>query len=237
MPRRPNDRPTIIYWLFDVRSETIAEGWSNGKPFYCGKTVSEPEKRLAQHRLKATTNPHGKVSEHINACGECVCIRIVEVVPAGGDWVSREKRWIWLLRGSFSGATNVSDGGAGAPGYVHTAEARAKIGIAARNRSPETLAKISAGSAGNKHRLGQKHPTNVRLKMSASHAGKKKSADHRASLSRSAKNRSRETLTKISNALKGNTNAKGKKKSAISIAKRTVTRKANRTAIILGLSS
>jgi hypothetical protein len=43
-------RPTSIYWLIDVRPETIAAGWLQGLPFYAGKTDREPEKRLREHQ-------------------------------------------------------------------------------------------------------------------------------------------------------------------------------------------
>lgn len=44
MRRRKNQRLTFIYWLFDTQT---------GVPFYCGKTVMEPARRLLAHKYDA----------------------------------------------------------------------------------------------------------------------------------------------------------------------------------------
>jgi hypothetical protein len=169
--RRKNTRRTFIYWLVDVRPETIAAGWSAGQPFYCGKTVSDPEERLRTHKYIAlhTERP---VSSVIRECGDNIRIEIMEVVAPEKDWCERERHWIKILRFSFTNVTNVTDGGDGAPGNIHGAESRAKMSAALKGRtiSPEWRAKISVGSRGNKNHQGKKLSSDRVAKLRAGHA-------------------------------------------------------------------
>lgn len=189
-------KPTSIYWLLDVRPATIAAGWLQGLPFYCGKTVSTLGKRLNGHRNDALRTSPGRVGPYILKCGEYIRIAVLEIVPSEDDWSARERHWIARSRQLFPDIiTNVSDGGAGAPGFIPPAETRAKISKALRGkkispehraklcgqkRSPETCAKISAV------KLGKKCP-----KISAAKIGKKFSSEHCAKLSIAAKTRRR----------------------------------------------
>ena len=186
MPRQKNTKSTSIYWLYDIRPETTASGWPNGKPFYCGKTVESPQCRLRSHRNK----PHGSAARsYILECGEFVHVRTMEVVPVEQDWCARERYWIATMRVLYPGCClNVSDGGEGPGGLIHSAETRAKISIANRGRklSPETCARISAAMRGRKHPLGGQRKEcspETRAKMSASKKGTKRSAETRAKIS------------------------------------------------------
>jgi hypothetical protein len=134
MPRRKNTKPTLIYFLLDARPKKLAAGWPMGEPFYCGKTVDSAEARLSSHRFDARKWPNRRISKRIAECGEHVRAQVMETVPLDADWIAREKRWIELLRFSFPGGTNVSDGGDGSPGYVHTEESRAKMRAKSRTR-------------------------------------------------------------------------------------------------------
>lgn len=212
MPRQKNMKPTSIYWLMDIRPETIAAGWVQGLPFYCGKTIRTPESRLSGHRTDARRSSPGRVGPYVKNCGEQIRIVVLETVPPGDDWIERECHWIARSRQLFPDImTNVSDGGAGAPGNIHTDETRVKIGNALRGRkispehwaklcgqkrSPETCARISAA------KQGKKCP-----KISAAKRGKKFSPEHCAKLSIAAKARRRkafspETRVKMSIAAK-----------------------------------
>lgn len=153
--RRKNTRPTLIYWLLDIRPETIAAGWPVGKPFYCGKTVSTTNDRLRGHRECARRFPAREISKRLAACGEHVSVLTMETVPVEGDWRARERHWIKILRFSFPDVANISAGGHGTVGMVHSAETRAKIstskaGKPGKPRSAETRAKISAIHKGRK---------------------------------------------------------------------------------------
>lgn len=168
MARRKNTRPTFIYWLADTRT---------GVPFYCGKTVLPLHQRLACHRYEAA---HGtrRVHQKVRECGEHIRIDHVEIVAVGDDWSAREKFWIRILRGINSDCCNAADGGAGAPGWIPTAEQRAKIVATwkGRKHSPETRAKISAFLTGRK-----RSPESV-AKSAAGVRGKKHSAESIANM-------------------------------------------------------
>lgn len=129
MPRQKNTKPTFVYWLFDMRSDkidSIAPGW--GEPFYAGKTVSDPDKRLYGHRSDAVIKPFGKVSSRIVECGDFIRIQTMEIVSADQDWCERERYWISTGQSLYPGKfVNVSAGGTGTPGIIQTPEWRANI--------------------------------------------------------------------------------------------------------------
>lgn len=101
----------VIYWLLDMRPETVEAGFSEGRPFYCGKTVQSEKQRLGQHKIHAQRHPEREHSKRIFECGEHLAIKVMETVQPDENWASREKHWIAYLRSRFSGVTNVSDGG------------------------------------------------------------------------------------------------------------------------------
>jgi hypothetical protein len=119
MPRKPNTRPTNIYWLYDMRSETIAVFGPRGQPFYCGKTVYAPERRFCNHRHEVSKHPNRPISRRIVECGPYVRVSTIEIVPVGDNWVDREQWWIRALRLVNPLCVNVSAGGQGVPGMVH----------------------------------------------------------------------------------------------------------------------
>jgi len=214
MRRRPNNRPTVIYWLVDART---------GVPFYCGKTVLEPAQRLYAHRQEARTGArpvHAKVRE----CGEHVRMDRVDTVPVGGNWVDREKFWIRVLRAVNTNCCNVADGGAGTPGRIVSTESREKMSAWQRGRkltpehrakirefmtgrtwpaervermrakmkgrrlSPEHCAKISENNRGRPNKLkGVPRSTEIKAKISAANKGRIITAEHRAKISAASK--------------------------------------------------
>ncbi len=200
MPRIPNARPTSIYWLFDVRPETLALH-PNGWPFYCGKTVSDVVVRFAEHRRDAKRYPNRPVSAWVLDCAEFVRIQVMEVVPAIEDWRACERHWIGAIRLLYPGGANVSDGGDGTPGAVHSMAARIKMSIARKGKklSPEHCAKIAAAArgrvpsaaarakmsayrTGRPTTTGRKHSLDTLAKMSAAKKGKSLAPEHLARL-------------------------------------------------------
>lgn len=198
MPRQKNTRPTNIYWLYDSRPEMVALHGPHGHPFYCGKTVTSPNHRLAVHRCEARRNPNNPHSARIAQGGEYLTMRIIEVVPVEDDWCARERFWIATIRLLFPGGTNVTVGGQGSPGYIPTAETREKhrafhtgrkaspetcarlsAALKGRVRTPEHCAKISAG------KLGKKHTAEANAKKSLATRGLKKSPEHSAKIAAS----------------------------------------------------
>lgn len=112
MSRRPNAHTTFIYWLYDIRPETIAKGWAQGYPFYCGKTHTSVEYRLATHRRDARRLSHKRpVCAWVAACGFYIRPETVQIVAPGEDWSKAEQQWIRYLRSLVPICANVRDGG------------------------------------------------------------------------------------------------------------------------------
>lgn len=207
--RRPPDhsRQTLIYWLVDMRPEIVAKGQTGGYPFYCGKTVATARKRLWYHFQVCPSNPGRPVCARLLLCGkEFVRIQIMEIVPAGGDWVAREKHWISILRFSFPDNCNACDGGSGSVGYIPSEQTIEKIRRINKGKiiTPEMRANMSAAQKGRK--FSDEHRANLkeawrrnpdrfanrvfsdehRAKISAGITGRILSAESRAKMSASA---------------------------------------------------
>lgn len=166
--RKPNARPTVIYWLVDARTNT---------PFYCGKTVFSPQHRLRKHL--ADMNRYDRpVSLRLRNCCGNVRIVVMETVPANRDWVVREKRWIELLRFSFPDCANITEGGQGPAGFIPSPETRAKLSKARKGRphSPEHRANL-AGAL-----VGRPCTSEAREKMRAKRLRDGISPEHRANI-------------------------------------------------------
>lgn len=200
MPRIPNTRPTSIYWLVDVRPETLAK-WPNGYPFYCGKTVTSPHRRLIAHHNAAKQFPERKLSHYLRICGDDLRMQIMEVVPPGDDWADRERYWISTIRLLWNTDANIADGGQGVPGYVHTVHARMRISKAFKGRkvTENHRRKISESLKG--RIISPKWRENIRR----SRLGKSLTNETKEKLSASLKGRSisKETRDKLSVRMKG----------------------------------
>ena len=208
MPRRSNPLPTSIYWLFDDRT---------GIPFYCGKTVHSVNDRLSDHLYTATKFPRRPVSRALAECREHVRIEIKEVVPVGGGWAVRERFWIAKLRLLNPACVNVSNGGDGPAGMVHSAETRERLRVAQTGRkmpadhgekiaaktrgvprSLETRARMGVARRGEvrtpeqreKIRIaltGRKRSAEAIAKTAAANRGRTITAEHKAAISRARK--------------------------------------------------
>lgn len=177
MARRRNDRPTVIYWLVDMRPEILSR-WPEGLPFYCGKTVLGIKVRFNLH-LSDARRINRPSALRLRECNGYVRIQIVETVAPDGDWIEAEKRWISALRSKFPESVNVTSGGQGAPGNIHTDATRAKISATKKGKpkSAEHRAKLSAALR------GRKLSAEVCAKMSAGRMGKPLSPAHRKATS------------------------------------------------------
>jgi hypothetical protein len=175
MRRRRDTRPTVIYWLTDTRT---------GVPFYCGKTVLLPERRLLAHRYDAK-NGTTRVNVRVRECGEHIRVDTMEVVPTGADWGAREKWWISTLRIINPNCCNTVDGGAGVPGRIPSEETREKMSAWQRGRklTSEHREKIR------QIMLGKTWPTERIERMRANKRGISPSPEARAKIS--AANRGR----------------------------------------------
>jgi len=98
-------------------------------------------------------------------------------------WFGRKDNKTGILK-------NLTDGGEGPSGHIHTPETRAKMSKAQTGKtpSPETKAKISAAMTGKmtgeKHHMYGKTPSpETKAKLSAANTGQKKSPETKAKLS------------------------------------------------------
>lgn len=178
MPRRPNTRPTSIYWLYDTRT---------GIPFYCGKTIQKIEYRLTAHQVDAKRHPTRPVYAYILKCGDNIRIEWKATVPVGGDWVAAEQWWVAELRRINPKCVNVSNGGDGAPGHIKSDATKAlmRIKMTGRTFGPETIAKMSQRMKGTTIRKGKKLSPEASAAHSARQLGKKRgpqSPEHRAAI-------------------------------------------------------
>lgn len=185
MPRRPNNNLTSIYWIMDLRPEIIADGYSSGKPFYCGKTIFDPQLRLFDHRGRdSRRHPNRPIAKRLAVCGDHVRLQVMEVVPVGKDWAERERFWIRMLRFAYPDCVNVADGGSGAAGCIPSEETRRKRGISLRN-SPKKQAAVLARTG---KPSGHKHTEETKQRLREMHLGMKASEAARAKMRESRKN-------------------------------------------------
>lgn len=202
MARRPNTRPTLIYWLIDSVS---------GEPFYCGKTVMTLERRLKCHFEEAKRVARRPVSTRLNLLGEGnVRITLMETVPLDGDWCQREQRWIELLRHSYPNAVNVCKGGSGAPGNIASEATRDRMRLAqiGRTHPPDVCAKISAATQQRMNAPEQRDRISAKLKgrVYSEQTLLKMSEGQKARFARTPHSHSPETRAKMSASAKRRAN-------------------------------
>lgn len=190
---------TTIYALLDPRT---------GEVRYIGKTYRSKQRRLRQHindSRSGRSNTHAAcwVRSLLNEGLEPVA-KTIEVVTE--NWEDRERYWIRYFRKRFD-LTNSCDGGRGVRvGYKHTAEARANMSRAQRNRPPrgpmseEAKENLRAAAMGrvigpearaklSKAGMGRKHTAEAKAKMREAHLGKVFSAEHREKIGESTRKR------------------------------------------------
>lgn len=114
-------RETSIYILFDPRQPEVAR--------YVGKSINI-KTRILGHRGQAKARIHSHVYHWINKLwdeGVEFSYKVIEVVPAGQNWESREQHWISYYRELGHPLTNHTDGGEGQHGRKLSEESRKKM--------------------------------------------------------------------------------------------------------------
>ena len=96
------DRPTHIYALRDPRDNRVR---------YIGKTINK-NARMSVHRT-APPGQHrfGLWLKELRGVGLCPVMEVVETVPTGHDWCTREMYWIAYWRSQEPDLTNTANGG------------------------------------------------------------------------------------------------------------------------------
>lgn len=149
---------------------------TNGKR-YIGKGTGQ---RAFRHVWKNPHHANCLLHKAINKYGRDA-FDLVTLEDGLTDAESSEReRYYIASRGTRAPAGyNLTDGGEGMAGGVHSAETKARMSAAAmgRKRTPETLARMS------ECRIGVPIPPEVRAKMSATHTGMKRSPETCAAIS------------------------------------------------------
>jgi len=112
---RADNRITAIYALCEP----------DHTPRYVGKTVRYLHERHKQHIWDAQKRMrlpvHRWIAKRIGQEARLV-IKLIEYVSPGADWAAREKYWIKSYREAGHDLLNLTDGGEGLAGFVHTTE-------------------------------------------------------------------------------------------------------------------
>jgi len=104
-------------------------------PRYIGKTVQYLHERHKAHIRDARRGRRLLVHYWLRkqiAASRRLAIRLIEYVPPGADWASRERHWIETLRANGADLLNLTAGGEGLAGHCFTPEHRGKIAAAIR---------------------------------------------------------------------------------------------------------
>lgn len=150
---------------------------------YVGKTVRSLSRRLGNHIANAKGNKHNKHLSNwilkILSLGKRPIIELIEEVDSS-IWQERERYWI----SQYSNLINLTDGGDGCLGFIHSKETRLKCGL---------------------HNIGRKHTSEYKENMSKQLKGRKLTEEHKAKIGNSnrGKIRTSETLQKLSDSHKG----------------------------------
>lgn len=203
MPRRKNERPTWVYFIFDMRPEVLSgPWWRNGLPFYCGKTVFAPRARLADHVGRdSRRHPHRPLAKRIAECNGHIKIETMEFVPIGQNWAECERYWIRILRYLNPDCVNQADGGEGGAGVIPSEETRRK-----RSESLRNSERKKAATEARRGKPGHKHTEETKAKLRAAHLGMKASEETRAKMREAHKRRpppTPERIAKVANAHRG----------------------------------
>ena len=165
-------RTWYIYVLIDPR---------NGEVRYVGWTV-HPKTRLRDHIKPSRVSGNQRRDRWIASLLRHGFRPRMDIIECGtGDYAKAESHWIRHYRSLGYDLTNHTDGGEGAPGRRHTAEAKARMSEKRRGRKPTPQALAAARAA----TLGKSRPAHVVAAMRSKLRGREKSAEHRKNLAAS----------------------------------------------------
>jgi len=166
---------------------------------YIGKTANAtPAKRLSKHLYEAKTLDKQTykcrwIRKVLNERDEVVALTI-ESNLTNEQALEQEIFLIDYYRSLGYPLTNITGGGEGLLGHIHTQESKDKMSLAqtGKRMSQEAKEKISLAMMGNTRTLGYKHTDESKAKMSS--AGKVKifTQEHKANISATKKKKNKE---------------------------------------------
>lgn len=136
--RKRADASTAIYALCE----------EDGTPRYVGKTDYYLHVRHKAHISDSRRSPRLPVHRWLAkraGQGKRLAIRLIEYVPAGGDWAARERHWIAQYREQGADLLNLTLGGEGQSGHVWPQARKDKV--AAKLRTGATFACETCGAS------------------------------------------------------------------------------------------
>lgn len=151
----------IIYLLIDSTND-----WE-----YVGQTTQTFERRFSQHKYGDQCIDHV-----IQKRGEnLIETAILKVCYSKEELDYWEKRFIESRDTMKPNGYNLTEGGDGSKGFLHTAESKSKMSASrtGKKHSDKTRAKMSVTHKGKKYFLGHRHSDETRARMSIAHKGKK----------------------------------------------------------------
>lgn len=160
----------------------------NTKAFrYIGRSVS-PKARLYSHLSKCE---EGKTHCHrwiksLKRKGQQPIMEVIEQATPK-NYQEREAHWIRVYRNLGAPLTNLSDGGDGALGTKHTAEARKRMSEYAKSTGRKPALTPEIIEKRRKKALGKKDSIEVRKKKSAGRMGMAFADEHKVNLKNSRK--------------------------------------------------
>jgi hypothetical protein len=158
----------------------VYEHWrpDRGECFYVGKGHG----RRAHDMLRGRNRWHKFVQAKLSALGTAIEVRIIADGLTEEEAFAKEIERIAFWRNDGADLVNLTTGGDGPAGLVHTEESKRIVSEKLRGKvfSPETRAKISAAMKGNKNGLGKIKPPHALAAIIAFHKGRKRTPEQRA---------------------------------------------------------
>jgi hypothetical protein len=155
----------------------VYEHWrpDEGVIFYVGKG----QKRRAWDTHRGRNRWHKFIFAKLKAIGMKHEVRIVHKGMKEVDALAKERELIAQWRALGADLVNLTDGGEGPSGLVHSEEWKASMAVKmlGRKMSDEARAKLSASMTGNTNGLGKKKPKHAIDAVKAFHTGRKRTPE------------------------------------------------------------
>jgi hypothetical protein len=190
-----------VYGLFD------SGDWNKTKYIGAASWLGRPLQHAKQAQdLKNRTRKHHGIRK-VQRGGRHIGWKVLEVCDSWKETLATETRLIFEYKTKFGKRPdwNLSDGGQGCVGYVHTPEARLRISsanigkvysletrkklsesVSGFRHSSQAKSKISASLVGNTRNSGRSPSLETRMKLSSSQFGRHHTMDSRIKMQKRA---------------------------------------------------